>query len=56
MRKNALTKARRLPTEGRLAVLHVGDGDVTAACKDDRGEVHRVTYARACWTELVRSA
>jgi uncharacterized Zn finger protein len=50
MRENAAAKARRLLVEGRLAVLHVGEGQITAAVKGDSGELHRVTYARGRWT------
>ncbi|MDP9297633.1 MAG: hypothetical protein M3O98_03070 [Actinomycetota bacterium] len=49
-RENAAAKARRLLVEGRLAVLYVGDGEITVAVKGDSGEVHRVAYTRGRWT------
>lgn len=49
MRENAAAKARRLLTEGRLTVLHVGPGEVVAACKGDSGAVHRIAYAEGRW-------
>lgn len=49
MRENAAMKARRLLAEGRLTVLHVGQGEIRASCKGDSGAVHRIAYAEGRW-------
>jgi uncharacterized Zn finger protein len=50
MRETAAVKGRRLLTEGRLPVLHVGEGEIVAAVKGDSDEVHHVGYSRGRWS------
>lgn len=49
MRESAQTKAVRLLTEARLAVIHVTRNRVRAACRGDSGHVYKLGYEFGTW-------
>ena len=44
MAESAHVKGRRLLTEGRLVVLKVADGEITASCRGDSAEFYELRY------------
>jgi hypothetical protein len=51
MREDALTRGRRLVSEGRLIVSYVSGRSIAAVCRGDSGEIHRLEYdpGRSWW-------
>jgi uncharacterized Zn finger protein len=50
-REDAITRGRRLVSEGRLIVSYVSGRTVTAVCRGDSGLIHRLGYdpGRGYW-------
>ena len=49
MREDAFGKGRRLLTEGRLIVQHVGEHRIIATCRGDSGEVYHLGLTTRRW-------
>ena len=50
MRESVPAKGRRLLTEGRLIVLEVSRGRVSATCRGDSGAIYRVGHDGSGWS------
>ena len=48
-RENAMTKARRLLSEGRVTIVHADEGGVAALVRGDTAMTYRVTHAGGEW-------
>jgi hypothetical protein len=44
MPEDAITRGRRLVAEGRLIVSYVSGRSITAVCRGDSGQIHRLGY------------
>jgi hypothetical protein len=51
MREDAITRGKRLVSEGRLIVSHVSGRSIAGICRGDSGEIHRLGHdpGRGWW-------
>ena len=49
-REDVDARGRRLLAEGRLTVRLVGVATISATCRGDSGDVHKVGYAAGAWS------